>query len=713
MKKSIPVFLFALTVLLLPACKGKTSSVISNTSDVPSQASSISSIPIIEVFTVNFDAGEGNNIASQQVNEGNKVTKPADPQKEGYDFVGWFFGEQEWSFDSPVTQGMTLVAHWVQSEYSVSFVDDEGTLLYKAENVHLGDAIAYGGEEPTKESDVDGYLYSFDGWDKELVCTGNMTVTAKFKLEKAAYFVRYYNDDDTLIYKITTNSEQEAFAYLSSGKASKDADDELQYCFKQWLKVLDLDGTYIYKATYDSCDAGLAFIEMGSNQYAVNRYTGTATNLIVPANWNGHVITEIRQGAFQGCTSLETVALPDRIQKIQHQAFKNCTNLISFTVPYQTYTIGQEAFYGCTNLKTISFPVRVTDISARAFAYCTSLTAIELPQNITSIGQGILTGCSSIETIKAPFIGATPSSNQFLGYFFGATSGGSNVSNSLKTVEVGNKCTSLADNAFANCASIQTITLPDTIRSMGYNCFRGCSSIRSFVVPDGVTELKNRTFENCYQLRSITLPDSLTTMGEALFNECSYLENLVIPQSVTSIAGNMIGRCMGLKYLEIPFIGTSMTTNSHIGLLFGSASYSNQADSMPARLNKVVITRASTLTIHAFDGVRVNHVVLPDHLTTIQQGCFAGCDMTSIIIPKSLRNVGESAFAGIHPTVYFCGSQEEWNVSYTILSNLGLTSNLHFYSEEEPTTEGKFWHYNDSGNPVAWPAYVAPEPTED
>lgn len=68
------------------------------------------------VFTVTFDTAGGTEIASQEVDNGGKVAKPEDPEKEGYVFSGeWLYGSFVWNFDVDiVTEDMTLQADWIE-----------------------------------------------------------------------------------------------------------------------------------------------------------------------------------------------------------------------------------------------------------------------------------------------------------------------------------------------------------------------------------------------------------------------------------------------------------------------------------------------------------------------------------------------------------------------------------------------------------------------
>jgi hypothetical protein len=76
-------------------------------------------------------------------------------------------------------------------------------------------------------------------------------------------------------------------------------------------------------------------------------------------------------------------------------AFEVCTSLESITLPNSLTSIGPGAFSGCSSLTSITLPPHsLTSIGRGAFAGCTSLTSITLPNSLTSIGRGAFSGCS-------------------------------------------------------------------------------------------------------------------------------------------------------------------------------------------------------------------------------------------------------------------------------------------------------------------------------
>ena len=68
-----------------------------------------------EKFIVTFDSNGGTVVEAQMVEEGDVVTRPDDPTREGYDFEGWYLDlddEDEYDFDTKVVKNIILEAKW-------------------------------------------------------------------------------------------------------------------------------------------------------------------------------------------------------------------------------------------------------------------------------------------------------------------------------------------------------------------------------------------------------------------------------------------------------------------------------------------------------------------------------------------------------------------------------------------------------------------------
>ena len=62
-------------------------------------------------------------------------------------------------------------------------------------------------------------------------------------------------------------------------------------------------------------------------------------------------------------------------------------------------SIGNSAFNGCSSLTSITIPENVTSIGSSVFVECSSLASITIPDSITSIGNSAFNGCSSLTNI--------------------------------------------------------------------------------------------------------------------------------------------------------------------------------------------------------------------------------------------------------------------------------------------------------------------------
>ncbi len=77
-------------------------------------------------YEVTFDADGGTSTESQTVEEKKTAVKPADPQKDGFAFAGWYNGDNKYSFTEPVTGDVQLKAHWTKL-YTVTFNSNGGS----------------------------------------------------------------------------------------------------------------------------------------------------------------------------------------------------------------------------------------------------------------------------------------------------------------------------------------------------------------------------------------------------------------------------------------------------------------------------------------------------------------------------------------------------------------------------------------------------------
>lgn len=63
-------------------------------------------------YVVNFNTDGGNSVSNQIINKDGTITKPQDPVRDGYKFLGWYSNNVLFDFNTPVTTNLELVAKW-------------------------------------------------------------------------------------------------------------------------------------------------------------------------------------------------------------------------------------------------------------------------------------------------------------------------------------------------------------------------------------------------------------------------------------------------------------------------------------------------------------------------------------------------------------------------------------------------------------------------
>lgn len=138
-------------------------------------------------YKVNFYDWDGTVISSQTVNDGEDAVLPENPEKEGYDFIGWDKSVAN------IREDTDFFANFKKKEYTVVFIDWQNQLV-EVQTFEHGDILT-----PPEYEEIEGY--TFEGWDQILdgnsTVTQDMVVTALYEIN--TYTVKFYDFDNNVI----------------------------------------------------------------------------------------------------------------------------------------------------------------------------------------------------------------------------------------------------------------------------------------------------------------------------------------------------------------------------------------------------------------------------------------------------------------------------------------------------------------------------------
>lgn len=248
----------------------------------------------------------------------------------------------------------------------------------------------------------------------------------------------------------------------------------------------------------------------------------------------GSKLKTIGAYAFQRQQALESVTLPEGVEKLECGIFYLCTALKSFTIPASIETIETQVapdadtysplFGGCTSLENITFAEnsKLKTLDDFLFASIPALKSITIPAGIETInscvfalsineGNELFRQIPALTEIKV-----------------------SHDNKNFKSVD-GVLYTMDGKTLIACPAGKTDVKIEEGVTEIQEGAFEGCSRITSVVIPDGVTKLPNRAFLFCINLKEITLPNSLTELGRHSLAYTEAMTDITIPQSVTTI----------------------------------------------------------------------------------------------------------------------------------------------------------------------------------
>ena len=261
----------------------------------------------------------------------------------------------------------------------------------------------------------------------------------------------------------------------------------------------------------------------------------------------------IGRGAFRGCQSLTEVVFPESISEIGVEAFQGCSSVSKVVLPHtvsgtmsdsflhnkiENGIISAGAFNSCTSLEYIEIPEGIVAIGASAFNNCSSLKSIRIPTTVKIIGEKAFENCFELEQFFLP--ASCVEIGQ--GVFPHATTGWGAKSAKFSRIDVDpqNEAFSSVDGILCSKNGETIIACPSQ-----YN-------VVDYAVPDGVKEILPGAFEGCEKIKKIVFAQSVEKIGEKAFASMTALEEIILPPDYAVLGNGLFMECANLKFITWP-----------------------------------------------------------------------------------------------------------------------------------------------------------------
>jgi hypothetical protein len=353
-------------------------------------------------------------------------------------------------------------------------------------------------------------------------------------------------------------------------------------------------------------------------------------------------LASISVHAFEGCTALAAVTLPEMVAIIGEEAFSGCTALLEITIPGTVTNIGDEAFNDCSGLTSMDVEATVPPVlGTSAFQNVDKNIPVHVPDGTTSaysVAPGweeffnyVETNIIFADTIVEAICLANwdTDGNGKLSYEEAAAVtdlGGAFHRNaeitSFDELQFFTGLRSLVyhggnwDGSFFGCTNLSSIVIPNSLTIIGTSAFDGCIGLTSITIPSTVTSIEEYAFWGT-GITSINIPSSVRNIGEGAFGETG-ITSITIPSTTISIDGKLFMACADLEQVIV--------------------EESNPVYDSRENCNAIIETSINTL----ISGCKTS--IIPNTVTSIGERAFNDVYLTSITIPRSVINIQDYAF---------------------------------------------------------------------
>lgn len=411
-------------------------------------------------------------------------------------------------------------------------------------------------------------------------------------------------------------------------KISSDSNPEVD---EEYITFEDPIAELVCLNKYDSnSDGKLSLNEVSTIERIDSRFFGEYASGVKSFNELRHFVNlkGLYNAEFHSCTMLESITLPDNIEKIGFDVFKNCKALNAIVIPAKVNQIGSYAFYSCYSLTEINIPDSVTQMGVNAFDFCTKLSSVTIGDGLKAIPESAFYDCHALSTIKFGKNIESIGKNAF---------GWSSKSSKIKDVIIVDLDKWL-NVKFGNMDSVPTI--------YDANLWEGDRLITECTIPAGQT-IVGLAVMGCGSIEEVTIPDDVLIIEANAFWGCSKLTKVKIGKDVTSIGEDAFYACSNLSNFEGKFASSDGRCLVVDGKLLALAANGLTEYTIP--------TGITTLSTHCGSTVNtLEKVIIGNDVESIEDLAFYCSGIKEVIITDKVKSIGEDAFGWTPLQTVYC-----------------------------------------------------------
>ena len=579
-------------------------------------------IPKPQEYTINFYV-DGDIFSTLQTSGNELITLPDAPKKESYEFVGWFFDKDTFNnqlkegtyLNKSLDQDINVYANYLFKEEPVK----EFTVTFDTCGGDKMDSITTSiiSSEPIPTRDG----YTFLGWYLENTyikkvtfpyeVTQNITLYAKWG-ENLPTSISFVVSAEGVLTEVNGISETNNVVIIPNQVNNIEV--------KEIKKELFLNNIYIEKLVIPETVTTLGY-----------RMCYGCTNL-KEVNLTDN-ISVIPDYAFEKCTLLEKINIPQSLVQIRNDAFAE-SGIKEFIAPDSFKEIWGYAFKDCKNLEKVDLN-KTTSIGDMSFENCTKLSSIVLPNTLVELGTYVFSGCTLLNNIKMPS-NPIEITNTFI-YGSGYYNDAKNWENGILYVD---NYLITTNNDLLNQ---QSINVKEGTIVIAINAFtNNGKNLKSIVLPEGLKIIGSSAFSSLYSLSQINIPSSVISIGNNAFASTDLYENQSNWENGGFYIDNWLLAVDNVKMTEFT------VKEGTVGVSDGKSDTSL----FPTKATSISsLTLPSTLKYignRSFARLKITSLELPETLETMKEGAFMTCAFLESVNLEdciNLKSIGNQAFS--------------------------------------------------------------------